>query len=134
VQQHHQLNRHQQRASAQRGQSTIEFALVLPLFVLCASVLVSILVAGLITLRLNDYARVAARTIAASQDSEEVRQDMMKQCGCKIDVSVKNDIVSVRADKPFAIPVVGFQLPIFQLRGDSFAMKEPVIVFRAPSG
>jgi hypothetical protein len=128
------LSNFAQQDSHHRGQSTIEFALILPFFVLCVTVLVSVVAASLITLHLNDYARITSRSIAASQDSEEVRQDMTKRCDCTIDVSIHDDIVHVRATQPFSIPLFGRRISVLHLSGDSYVMKEPPVIFRAPSG
>jgi hypothetical protein len=119
--------------SLQRGQSTVEFALVLPLFVICVIVLVSVVAASIITLRLNDFARITARSIATSQDSEEIQQDMMERCDCTIDISIDHDIVHVRATQPFSMPLFGRRISVLRLSGDSFVMKEPPVIFRAPS-
>lgn len=119
--------------TSSRGQSTVEFALVLPLVVLCIGTLVTVVTACLTTLRLNDFARLTARTVATSTDGELVIRENRALCTCDIQVTVETGIVTVRAEKPFAFPVLGLPLPVLHLHGESFAMKEPTVSFRAPS-
>lgn len=116
-----------------RGQSTVEFALVLPLVVLCIGTLLTVVAACVTTLRLNDFARLTARTVATSTDSEQVARDYRALCTCDIQISIETGIITVRAEKPFAIPILGLPLPVLRLHGESFAMKEPTVSFRAPS-
>ena len=111
----------------------MEFALVLPLFVLCVTVLTSVVAASLMILRLNDYARITARSVAASQNGEEIQQDMMKRCDCTIEISIHDDIVHVHATQPFSMPLFGRRISVLRLSSDSFVMKEPPVIFRAPS-
>lgn len=50
------------------GQATIEFALVLPLFIVCTAALVLVTIAGVRTLSLADLARNAARAASVADD------------------------------------------------------------------
>jgi len=50
------------------GQATVEFALVLPLFIVCCAVIVVVTVVGVRTLTLADLARNAARAASLADD------------------------------------------------------------------
>lgn len=95
--------------------------------------LIAVVMACLTTLRMNDFARLTARTVATSTDIDQVTRDYETLCTCAIRVTVESGIVTVRTERPFAIPIVGVPLPVLRLHGESFAMKEPAVTFRAPT-
>ena len=92
--------------------------------------LTGVLSACLTTLRLSDTARLVARNAATSSDTSAVQQEVESRCQCRIRISVQSDIVSVRVVQPFTLPVFGLSLSPIELSAESFAMKEPPVIFQ----
>lgn len=95
--------------------------------------LIAALSACLLTLRLNDYARVVARTAATSTEINDVIEEGETLCKCDLQISVDADVVTVRASRHITFPIIGLPLTRFRLSAESFAIKEPAVVFEAPT-
>jgi Flp pilus assembly protein TadG len=111
------------------GQATVEFALVLPLFVACLVLIASVLSACLQVLALNDTARSAAR-VAITADSPEQAVDALS-FGSRVSARVTtnaNGIVTVTVAQPFRLWFLHVPIASLQLRASSSMMREPPIV------
>ena len=76
------------RLRVRPGQATVEFALVLPLVVVCAAVIVVAVVAGLRVLALADLARDAARAATVADEpchAAAVVVDARAALRCEVD-------------------------------------------------
>lgn len=93
----------------------------------------TVLSACLLTLRLNDTARLIARTAATSAEVNDVKSDGETACRCDLQISVEADVVTVRASRTFTLPIIGLPLMPIRLSAESFAMKEPAVIFEAPT-
>lgn len=116
-----------------RGQATVEFAILLPLVVVCAGFLVGVVSVCLSLLQLNDFVRVAARSVATTPLDETTHRSFETSCTCTLTVSTTSDIITVRAKRPIAVPLIGITVPTFHIHAKSIAMKEPAVIFEAPS-
>jgi Flp pilus assembly protein TadG len=63
------------------GQATVEFALLLPLFVACIGILVATTALALSSLRLDDTARTAARVASTSNDPQDAVRTFITKTG-----------------------------------------------------
>lgn len=61
----------------QRGQATIEFALVVPLVLVCASVLVAITLSCLRLIQLHELARLATRAAVTATEPEAMVRSVL---------------------------------------------------------
>lgn len=71
----------------QRGQATLEFALISPLIFACAGVLISTTVMCLQFLSLHDVARTATRTAVMSENPVEAARNSVDDSSIRVQVS-----------------------------------------------
>ena len=113
-----------------RGQATIEFALMAPLVVLCALLLLATLSVCLDTLRLNDIARSAVRSAITSESPSDAAT-AIAQLSHVSAVTVTDEstgIVTVNATMKKRFPLLGRWLPSLSLHGTATMMREPPLV------
>ncbi len=118
----------------ERGQSTVEFALILPLAVAC---MVFVLAAGLVVydhLALADLSRSAVRAAVTSDDPASIAAQFVKQIDADIRVKTvvnnENGLVHVRLERTRSLPLlfVARTLPKFTIHASAVMMKEPPLV------
>ena len=121
---------HQRPRHSSRGQATVEFALIAPMVVMCALMLVGTLSLCLSTLQLNDLARSAARSAITSDDPAVSAQQFAQLHNVKIMaiVNEENGLVSVEVRRAHAFPLLGRWLPRLTLRSSATMMREPPFV------
>jgi len=114
----------------QRGQATVEFALVVPLVGLCAIALVAVLSLCLSMLALNDTARNSARAAATSPDPQSAAATIAAVRGATANVQVSNTtgLITVYVTQPARLPIIGKWLPSVRLSAQASIMQEPPIV------
>jgi Flp pilus assembly protein TadG len=121
---------HQTPHHKSRGQATVEFALMAPLVVLCALLLLATLSVCLDTLRLNDIARSAVRS-AITSDSPSDAATAIADLSYVSAVTVTEEstgIVTVVATMKKRFPLLGRWLPSLSLQGTATMMREPPLV------
>jgi Flp pilus assembly protein TadG len=121
---------HQRRADA--GQATVEFALLLPLFIACVAVLISCIGIGLSSLRLADTARVAARTASTSDNPSQAVQTLLQGQGITHTESTDatNQFLTVKLKRNVRVPLLGIPIPMMELSAQSTVMLEGVPVLQ----
>lgn len=120
------------RRAATRAQSTVEFAIIAPLVVMCALGLLGVLAICLDVGRLDDIARTAVRSAITADDPADAADAVARAFRVRADTSVNERtglvtvIVSFR--RPLPIPIIGRIVPPLSLRGSATMMREPPIV------
>ena len=71
----------------QRGQATVEFALVAPLIVACAGLLIGFTVMCLQYLSLHDVARVGARAAIVADNPEKAARDAVVDSSIRVETN-----------------------------------------------
>jgi hypothetical protein len=108
----------------------VEFALIAPMVVMCALMLVGTLSLCLSTLQLNDLARAAARSAITADDPAVSAQQFAQLHNVEI-VAIVNDengLISIEARRAHAFPLLGGWLPRLTLRSSATMMREPPFV------
>jgi len=121
---------HQTPLHKGRGQATVEFALMAPLVVLCALLLLATLSVCLDTLRLNDIARSAVRSAITSEDPSDAAT-AIADLSHVYAVTITDDLtgrVTVNATMKKRFPLLGRWLPSLSLHGTATMMREPPLV------
>lgn len=118
----------------QRGQSTIEFALIFPLAVAC---MIFVLAAGIIVydhLALSDLSRSAVRAAITSDDPAAAAKQLVNLVddGVRVHTSVNNEtglvLVKLERRRALPLPFVAQILPRFTVRASAVMMSEPPLV------
>ena len=121
---------HQPQRHNGRGQATVEFALMAPLVVLCALLLLATLSVCLDTLRLNDIARSAVRSAITSDnpsDAATAIADLSHVSAVTI-TDESTGLVTVEITMKKRFPLLGRWLPSLSLHGTATMMREPPLV------
>jgi Flp pilus assembly protein TadG len=113
-----------------RGQATVEFALMAPLVVLCALLLLATLSVCLDTLRLNDIARSAVRSAITSDNPSEAATAIanLSHVSAVTITDESTGLVTVNATMKKRFPLLGRWLPSLSLHGTATMMREPPLV------
>lgn len=121
----HQIPRHKGR-----GQATVEFALMTPLVVLCALLLLATLSVCLDTLRLNDIARNAVRSAITSDNPSDAASAIADLSGVSATTTADDSsgLVTVEVTMKKRFPLLGRWLPSLSLHGTATMMREPPLV------
>ena len=121
----HQIPRHKGR-----GQATVEFALMAPLVVLCALLLLATLSVCLDTLRLNDIARNAVRSAIASDNPSDAASAIadLSHVSATTTADDSSGLVTVEVTMKKRFPLLGRWLPSLSLHGTATMMREPPLV------
>jgi len=121
-------------ANNQRGQATLEFALLLPVFVLLALFGIQVSMVGLDWLRVQHAARESARQGAVAVDDPQAaaQQSLAVSSGLRANrynasVSVSAELVVVRLDytSDTNVPVVGRLVPSVKVSSTVTMYREP---------
>ena len=121
---------HQTPRRKGRGQATVEFALMAPLVVLCALLLLATLSVCLDTLRLNDIARSAVRSAITSDNPSDAATAIadLSHVAVVTNTDESTGLVTVNATMKIKFPLLGHWLPSLSLRGTATMMREPPLV------
>ena len=121
---------HQTRRHSHRGQATVEFALMAPLVVLCALLLLATLSVSLDTLRLNDIARSAVRSAITSDNPSEAARAIadLTHVSAVTTTDESTGLVTVNATMKKQFPLLGRWLPSLSLHATATMMREPPLV------
>jgi Flp pilus assembly protein TadG len=124
------LTAHQTPRHKGRGQATVEFALMAPLVVLCALLLLATLSVCLDTLRLNDIARSAVRSAITSDNPADATTAIavLSHVSAITITDESTGLVTVNATMKKRFPLLGRWLPSLSLRGTATMMREPPLV------
>lgn len=108
------------------GQATVEFALLLPLFIACIGVIIAAITLGLASLRLADTARLAARVASTSENPHQDVDALLGQRGITHVVTVDStqQFLTVRLSQRIRIPLVGLPIPHAVLTAQSTVLRE----------
>lgn len=120
------------RTRAAAGQSTVEFALVAPLVVYCALVLLGTIGTCLDVVRLNEVARSAARAAITAHDPAAaagvVADRFSVSARTVVDERYGLVTVTVAHRRVVPLPLVGRLLPRLEIVGASTMVREPPVV------
>jgi Flp pilus assembly protein TadG len=121
---------HQTPRRNDNGQATVEFALMAPLVVLCALLLLATLSVSLDTLRLNDIARSAVRSAITSDNPSEAARAIadLTHVSAVTTTDESTGLVTVNATMKKQFPLLGRWLPSLSLHGTATMMREPPLV------
>ena len=111
---------------ADAGQATVEFALLLPLFVSCIAVLVASIAVGLASLRLADTARVVARAASTSDNPSETVKTLLthQQITHSESFDATNNFLTISLRQRIRIPLIGIPVPALTLSAESTVILE----------
>ena len=110
-------------------QATIEFALVLPLFMFCVLLILAVLGACLNVLALNDTARSAVRVAVTANEPQQAVQEMLQHSSTSASVyEDSNGIVTVSLSQPFKLWLVNIPIALIRIRASASMMREPPVV------
>lgn len=111
---------------ADAGQATVEFALLLPLFVSCVAVLVASIAVGLASLRLADTARVVARAASTSDNPSQTVESFLTQqeIAHSESLDATNQFLTVSLRQKIRIPLIGIPIPALTLSAESTVILE----------
>jgi Flp pilus assembly protein TadG len=121
----HQIPRHNNR-----GQATVEFALMAPLVVLGALLLLATLSVCLDSLRLNDIARNAVRSAITSDNPADAASAItnLSHVSAVTTTDDSTGLITVDATMKKQFPLLGRWLPSLSLHGTATMMREPPVV------
>lgn len=121
----HQIPRHKDQ-----GQATVEFALMAPLVVLCALLLLATLSVCLDTLRLNDIARSAVRSAITSDNPSDAASAItdLSHVSATTTTDDLTGLITVDVTMKKRFPLLGRWLPSLLLHGTATMMREPPLV------
>ena len=121
---------HQTPRRNDNGQATVEFALMAPLVVLCALLLLATLSVCLDTLRLNDIARSAVRSAITSDNPSDAATAiaLLSHVSATTTVDGITGLITVEASMKKRFPLLGRWLPSLTLHATSTMMREPPLV------
>jgi Flp pilus assembly protein TadG len=121
---------HQRKGDPNSGQATIEFALLLPLFVSCVAVLCAVVGIGLTSIRLADTARLTARAASTSETPSDVIESMVQTNGISHSESIdaSGQFLTVHLTKKIHIPFLGLPIPKVSVSAQSTVLIESVPV------
>ena len=110
------------------GQATVEFALLLPLFVTCIGALVAATALSLSTLRLDDIARMAARVASTSNDPQNAVTTLTKETGVEYRVILddQRQFLTVYVAQRIRLPLFGLPIPVVRMTSHITVMYEGV--------
>ena len=108
------------------GQATVEFALLLPLFVFCIAVLVASIAVGLASLRLTDTARVVARAASTSDDPSQTVDSLLthQEISHSESLDETNQFLTVSLRQKIHIPLLGILIPALAIKAQSTVLLE----------
>ena len=123
---------HQSPHRNNRGQATVEFALMAPLVVLCALLLLATLSVCLDTLRLSDIARSAVRSAITSDNPSDAATaiSVLSHASATTTVDDLTGLITVDASMKKRFPLLGKWLPSLSLHATAIMMREPPLVLR----
>jgi Flp pilus assembly protein TadG len=121
---------HQTPRRNDNGQATVEFALMAPLVVLCALLLLATMSVCLYTLRLNDIARSAVRSAITSDNPSEAATAiaLLSHVSATTTVNGVTGLITVEASMKKRFPLLGRWLPSLSLHATATMMREPPLV------
>lgn len=121
---------HQTPHHKDRGQATVEFALIAPLVVLCALLLLATLSVCLDTLRLNDIARSAVRSAITSDNPSDAASAIadLSHVSAKTTADDLTGLITVDVTMKKRFPLLGRWLPSLSLHATATMMREPPVV------
>ncbi|MGA0877669.1 MAG: TadE/TadG family type IV pilus assembly protein [Ilumatobacteraceae bacterium] len=111
------------------GQATVEFALVLPLALMCLALVIQLSVIVSAQTSVHHDARLAARTASMSDAPAIAAESVVRDRGTEIEVTVTDLLVTVdlRRRVPIVVPLVGGFLPSIDVRSRITMALEPPI-------
>lgn len=111
------------------GQATVEFALLLPLFVASIVVMVGVLTVCMNQLALSDTARSAVRVAVTADDPPTAVQSLLRNSATSATVNEdSNGIITVEVRRPLRLAFFAMPTQWVQLRASASMMREPPIV------
>lgn len=121
---------HPRKGDPNAGQATIEFALLLPLFVFCLTVLCGAVGIGLTSIRLTDTARLAARSASTAENPTDVVESIVGPNGIHHSefMDTTQQFLTVQLTKNIQIPLLGISIPKVKVSAQSTVLIEAVPV------
>jgi hypothetical protein len=110
------------------GQATVEFALLLPLFVACIGVLIATTMLALSSLRLADTARTAARIASTSNDPQDAVRTFTTETGVdsRVTLDDQRHFLTVYLTQRIRLPLIGIPIPVVRITSHITVMYEGI--------
>jgi hypothetical protein len=110
------------------GQATVEFALLLPLFIACIAVLLATTALSLSSLRLADTARTAARVASTSNDPQDAVRTFTTETGVdsRVTLDDQRQFLTVHLAQKIRLPLIGLPIPVVRITSHSTVLYEGV--------
>lgn len=114
------------------GQATVEFALLLPLFVSCIALIAASVAVGLSSLRLSDSARVVARAASTTDDPSRTINELLKSQHISHSESFDEtqQFLTVTLRQKIRIPLIGIPIPVVAITAQSTVVVEGMPILR----
>lgn len=108
------------------GQATVEFALLLPLFVSCIALIVASTAVGLSSIRLADTARVVARAASTTEDPSQAVKALLKnqQIAHTESIDESRQFLTVTLRQRIRLPLIGIPIPAVTMSAQSTVVVE----------
>lgn len=114
------------------GQATVEFALLLPLFISCIALIVASAAVGLSSIRLADTARVVARAASTAEEPSQTVDALLKnqQIAHSESIDDSRQFLTVTLRQKIRIPLIGIPIPAVTMTAQSTVALEglPVLM------
>jgi Flp pilus assembly protein TadG len=112
-----------------KGQATIEFALLLPVFLVTIFLMLGVLTVCMKQLALSDVARSAVRVAVTADDPPTAVESLLRNTSTSSTVSEnQNGIIRVEVRQPIRLAFFALPTQVVQLRASASMMREPPIV------
>jgi len=121
---------HQTPRLKYRGQATVEFALMAPLVVMCALLLLATLSVCLDSLRIQEIARNAVRSAITADNPSEAATAIaqLSQVAAMTTIEESKGLVTVDIAMKKRFPLLGRWLPSLSLHATATMLREPPLV------
>ncbi len=121
---------HRHKVDCEAGQATIEFALLLPLFIFCVAMLCAVIGIGLTSIRLADTARLAARAASTSENPSHVVESILNanEISHSESIDATGQFLTVHLTEKIHIPLIGIPIPKVSVSAQSTVLIEAVPV------
>ena len=114
------------------GQATVEFALLLPLFISCIALIIATAAVALSSIRLADTARVVARAASTADVPFQTVEALLKnqQISHTESIDESRQFLTVTLRQKTRIPLIGIPIPAVTLSAQSTVVIEglPVLM------
>lgn len=114
------------------GQASVEFALLLPLYVFCLALIAASAAVGLSSLRLSDTARVVARAASTADNPSQTVEGLLTNQPISHSESLDetHQFLTVTLRQKIRIPIIGIPIPVVLLSAHSTVTVEGLPILK----